>query len=70
MNMLEQKEKETSKGVYTFLIIVVFLTLIGIISMYSASYNKALKLGFSGNYFLVRQTVFVLFGLVIAVILQ
>jgi len=55
---------------FTFLCVVIALVGFGLVSMYSASYAEALRLGLSSNYFFIRQLVFALFGFVCFVVIQ
>ncbi len=51
-------------SLYSFLFIALILLLVtlGLITMYSASYDEALRIGRSGSYFFTRQVVFALLG--------
>ena len=52
---------------FTFLCVVVVLIGFGLVCMYSASYNNALKNDLPGHYYVLRQAVFVLLGIAVSV---
>lgn len=57
---------------HSFLFLGTVLSLIGLglIMMYSASYNDALRSGLPGSYFFLRQALFALMGLAVFVVIQ
>lgn len=62
-NILPQEDlgkEEGSNSAFTFLSLVVFLTGFGLVMLYSASYDEAIRHGLPHYYFLQRQVVFVL----------
>src|SRR5690554_23851 len=60
---------QRSKSPITFLVVTVLLTVIGVIQLYSASYNEALLNGLVHYYYLSRQLQFIALGLVASFIL-
>lgn len=55
---------------FTFLCVVVILIAMGLIMLYSASYNEALIHNLPHYYFFQRQTMFVLFALLCSVVIR
>ncbi len=55
---------------FTFLCIVVALTGVGLVMMYSASYNEALSHGLPHHYYFLRQAMFIGLGLVCSVVIR
>lgn len=55
---------------FTFLCVVVCLVGFGLVAMYSASYDEALRLGLAPSYFFTRQAVFALMGVACFAIIQ
>ncbi len=55
---------------FTFLCVVVILIALGLIMLYSASYNEALIHGLPHYYFFQRQMMFVLFALLCSVVIR
>jgi cell division protein FtsW len=64
MKVNQQAENKFSSFTLLFLLITVFLLLLatGLASLYSASYDKAMRLGLQGDYFFRRQFLFSLAG--------
>ncbi len=59
-----------SMSAFTFLCVVLTLIGLGLVMMYSASYNEALSMGLPHHYFFVRQAMFILLGLACAVVIR
>jgi cell division protein FtsW len=55
---------------FTFLCVVVVLVGLGLISMFSASYDEALKLGLQSTYFFLRQIAFAAMGFAAFIMIQ
>lgn len=64
---LDDRNEKGKNGVlssFTFICVVIILTLFGLIMMYSASYAEATNLGLSPTYFIVRQAIFAVIGFI------
>ena len=55
---------------FTYLCVVVALVGFGLISMYSASYDEALRMNLSGSYFFIRQLLFAIIGFIVFILVQ
>ena len=55
---------------FMFLCVVIALIGFGLVCMYSASYDEALRIGKNGSYFFLRQFVFAILGLTVFTVLQ
>jgi cell division protein FtsW len=53
------EEEGRNLSAFTFLCIVILITSLGLIMLYSASYNEALVHGLPHHYFFTRQLMFV-----------
>ncbi|MFA5468236.1 MAG: FtsW/RodA/SpoVE family cell cycle protein [Sphaerochaetaceae bacterium] len=71
---IEQKpitrEKLVTKEAFLFTCIVVTLLYFGLIVLYSASYDEALRMGLNGSYYFTRQLLFAILGLIIYSLLR
>jgi cell division protein FtsW len=56
------KEEEPGKHAFFFVCVVVALVGFGLITLYSASYDEALRHGLSSHYYFLRQLLFALLG--------
>ncbi len=66
---MSMQEKHSQSGAFAFLCIVVFLTCFGLLMLYSASYDEALRHNLPHYYFFVHQLVFVLLSLVCGLVI-
>ncbi len=64
-----QQENIYTKEAGYFCFLIFLLLGIGLISLYSASYDKALRMGQASDYFLKRQLIFAVMGLCCALII-
>lgn len=55
---------------FTFLCVVVALTGVGLVMMYSASYDEALSHGLPHHYYFLRQAMFIVFAAICSVIIR
>ena len=59
---LSSKKGTISLHSFLFVSLVILLVTLGLITMYSASYDEALRIGRDGAYFFTRQLIFALLG--------
>ena len=66
-----REEPETGgHSAFTFLCLVVLLTALGLIMLYSASYNEALSHNLVHHYFFTRQLIFVILALAVGIVIR
>jgi len=71
-NAEEADSRSTVSGFssFTFLCVVVVLVGLGLISMFSASYDEAIRLGLPSTYFFLRQILFAGLGFIAFIVIQ
>lgn len=69
MDLLMQQKNRNTQDAFMFGAFVLLLLGIGLTSLYSASYDKALRMGLPSGYFFNRQVVFALLGLFCAAVI-
>lgn len=73
IDTIEQQPKVNGQHTitpFTYLCVVIALVGFGLISMYSASYDEALRMNLSGSYFFTRQLVFAIIGFAAFILIQ
>lgn len=66
---LNRERNDGSLSPFTFICVVLILTLMGAITLYSASYPEAIMNGLPHWYYIARQGMFAVLGLIVAVII-
>lgn len=64
------QKREISLYSFMFIFLILILVMLGLITLYSASYDEAMRIGHSGRYFFLRQLTFALLGAISFVIIS